>query len=159
VDLLTLFDSGAPTPIADRTNIATLTQDDLIWRMLQQAGAGTWTEEAFGALPYERRLAELMNTAKAVGKASPDIRVADIERLVALFSHSLEALSHYAPQRYDGRVVVLHAQDEARVSISDTLGWEQYCADVVSVPVGGTHQTMLNPQHVPLLAKQLRPYL
>ncbi|WP_439379281.1 SDR family NAD(P)-dependent oxidoreductase [Amycolatopsis lexingtonensis] len=70
----------------------------------------------------------------------------------------------YTPARYDGRVVLLRAQDPHPLTTAldprylrtdDTLGWDAYCPalDVVRVP--GDHVSMIDPPHVTELAAAL----
>ncbi|RSD20824.1 type I polyketide synthase [Amycolatopsis eburnea] len=70
----------------------------------------------------------------------------------------------YTPARYDGRVLLLRAQDPHPLTTAldprylrtdDTLGWDAHCPalDVVRVP--GDHVSMIDPPHVAALAAAL----
>ncbi|WP_370962129.1 beta-ketoacyl synthase N-terminal-like domain-containing protein [Amycolatopsis sp. cg9] len=70
----------------------------------------------------------------------------------------------YTPERYDGRVVLLRAQDPHPLTTAldprylrtdDALGWDAHCPalDVVRVP--GDHVSMIDPPHVAALAAAL----
>ncbi|KDN18053.1 type I polyketide synthase [Amycolatopsis rifamycinica] len=70
----------------------------------------------------------------------------------------------YRPGRYDGRVVLLRAQDPHPLTTAldprylrtdDTLGWDEYCGDLDVVRVPGDHVSMIDPPHVAVLAERL----
>ncbi len=70
----------------------------------------------------------------------------------------------YTPQRYDGRVVLLRAQephplttalDPRYLRTDDALGWDRYCRDLEVVRVPGDHVSMIDPPHVAVLAERL----
>ncbi|GHF96250.1 MULTISPECIES: type I polyketide synthase [Amycolatopsis] len=70
----------------------------------------------------------------------------------------------YTPQRYDGRVVLLRAQephplttalDPRYLRTDDTLGWDAHCGDLEVVRVPGDHVSMIDPPHVAVLAERL----
>ncbi|MDX3195752.1 thioesterase domain-containing protein, partial [Streptomyces sp. MN03-5084-2B] len=70
----------------------------------------------------------------------------------------------YAPHRYDGRVLLLRAQDPHPLTTAldprylrtdDTLGWDAHCGDLQVVRVPGDHVSMIDPPHVAVLAERL----
>ncbi|SEF20356.1 phthiocerol/phenolphthiocerol synthesis type-I polyketide synthase D [Amycolatopsis pretoriensis] len=70
----------------------------------------------------------------------------------------------YTPQRYDGRVLLLRAQephpltttlDPRYLRTDDTLGWDEYCTDLEVVRVPGDHVSMIDPPHVAVIAAAL----
>jgi phthiocerol/phenolphthiocerol synthesis type-I polyketide synthase D len=70
----------------------------------------------------------------------------------------------YTPGRYDGRVVLLRAQDPHPLTTAldprylrtdDTLGWDEYCGGLEVVRVPGDHVSMIDPPHVAVLASAL----
>lgn len=70
----------------------------------------------------------------------------------------------YAPERYDGRVLLLRAQDPHPLTTTldprylrtdDTLGWDEYCPDLEVARVPGDHVSMIDPPHVTALAAEL----
>lgn len=70
----------------------------------------------------------------------------------------------YAPERYDGRVLLLRAQDPHPLTTAldprylrtdDTLGWDEYCTDLEVVRLPGDHVSMIDPPHVSALAAAL----
>ena len=77
--------------------------------------------------------------------------------LFDVFKTHIEALLHYTPQPYDGRIVLLRSSDERDLWHRDpTLGWGSLSTkplDIYAVP--GDHVTMLEPPHLKTLAAQL----
>jgi thioesterase domain-containing protein len=77
--------------------------------------------------------------------------------LFDVFKTHIEALLHYTPQPYDGRIVLLRSSDERDAWHRDpTLGWGSLSTkplDIYAVP--GDHVTMLEPPHLKTLAAQL----
>ncbi|MGW4063034.1 SDR family NAD(P)-dependent oxidoreductase [Amycolatopsis sp. NPDC004747] len=70
----------------------------------------------------------------------------------------------YTPHGYDGRVVLLRAQDPHPLTTAldprylrtdDTLGWDEYCPALEVVRVPGDHVSMIDPPHVRVLAERL----
>ncbi|MEV4052482.1 SDR family NAD(P)-dependent oxidoreductase [Amycolatopsis sp. NPDC049688] len=70
----------------------------------------------------------------------------------------------YRPAPYDGRVVLLRAQDPHPLTTAldprylrtdDTLGWDEYCGALEVVRVPGDHVSMIDPPHVAVLAERL----
>ncbi|MDS0138816.1 MULTISPECIES: polyketide synthase [unclassified Amycolatopsis] len=70
----------------------------------------------------------------------------------------------YTPQTYDGRVVLLRAQephpltttlDPRYLRTDDALGWDEHCRDLEVVRVPGDHVSMIDPPHVAVLAERL----
>ncbi|MGW5719835.1 beta-ketoacyl synthase N-terminal-like domain-containing protein [Amycolatopsis sp. NPDC003865] len=70
----------------------------------------------------------------------------------------------YTPTPYDGRVLLLRARephpltttlDPRYLRTDDTLGWDEYCADLDVVRVPGDHVSMIDPPHVAAVAAAL----
>ncbi|VVJ18245.1 Polyketide synthase modules and related proteins [Amycolatopsis camponoti] len=70
----------------------------------------------------------------------------------------------YAPERYDGRVLLLRARDPHPLTTTldprylrtdDTLGWDEYCPGLEVARVPGDHVSMIDPPHVTALAAEL----
>ncbi|MEU4520564.1 SDR family NAD(P)-dependent oxidoreductase [Amycolatopsis sp. NPDC024027] len=70
----------------------------------------------------------------------------------------------YTPERYDGRVVLLRAQDPHPLTTAldprylrtdDALGWDAHCGALEVVRVPGDHVSMIDPPHVAVLAERL----
>jgi phthiocerol/phenolphthiocerol synthesis type-I polyketide synthase D len=70
----------------------------------------------------------------------------------------------YTPVRYEGRVLLLRAQDPHPLTTAldprylrtdDTLGWDEHCGDLEVVRVPGDHVSMIDPPHVAVLAAAL----
>jgi phthiocerol/phenolphthiocerol synthesis type-I polyketide synthase D len=70
----------------------------------------------------------------------------------------------YTPERYDGRVLLLRAQDPHPLTTTldprylrtdDTLGWDEYCPALEVARVPGDHVSMIDPPHVSALAAEL----
>ncbi|WP_410671751.1 beta-ketoacyl synthase N-terminal-like domain-containing protein [Amycolatopsis sp. cmx-4-68] len=70
----------------------------------------------------------------------------------------------YTPRHYDGRVVLLRAQDPHPLTTAldprylrtdDTLGWDAFCGGLEVVRVPGDHVSMIDPPHVAALASAL----
>jgi phthiocerol/phenolphthiocerol synthesis type-I polyketide synthase D len=70
----------------------------------------------------------------------------------------------YTPERYDGRVLLLRAQDPHPLTTTldprylrtdDTLGWDEYCPALEVARVPGDHVSMIDPPHVTALAAEL----
>ena len=68
-----------------------------------------------------------------------------------------EIISDFIPERYDGPVLLLKAEDESgiiidNINLSD-LGWSQYCKNLTIQRVSGNHITMINPEHSVFVSK------
>ncbi|MET9000823.1 SDR family NAD(P)-dependent oxidoreductase [Amycolatopsis sp. NPDC004169] len=70
----------------------------------------------------------------------------------------------YTPQRHDGRVVLLRAQephplttalDPRYLRTDDALGWDAHCRALEVVRVPGDHVSMIDPPHVAVLADRI----
>ncbi|MEV4145575.1 beta-ketoacyl synthase N-terminal-like domain-containing protein [Amycolatopsis sp. NPDC049691] len=70
----------------------------------------------------------------------------------------------YTPEPYDGRVLLLRAQDPHPLTTTldprylrtdETLGWDAYCTDLDVVRVPGDHVSMIDPPHVAAVAAAL----
>ncbi|MEV5714916.1 SDR family NAD(P)-dependent oxidoreductase [Amycolatopsis mediterranei] len=70
----------------------------------------------------------------------------------------------YTPESYDGRVVLLRAQDPHPLTTAldprylrtdDALGWDTHCDALEVVRVPGDHVSMIDPPHVAVLAERL----
>ncbi|MEU8636115.1 beta-ketoacyl synthase N-terminal-like domain-containing protein [Amycolatopsis sp. NPDC048633] len=70
----------------------------------------------------------------------------------------------YTPERYDGRVLLLRAQDPHPLTTAldprylrtdDTLGWDEFCPGLEVARVPGDHVSMIDPPHVTALAAEL----
>ncbi|WP_265049876.1 SDR family NAD(P)-dependent oxidoreductase, partial [Amycolatopsis mediterranei] len=70
----------------------------------------------------------------------------------------------YTPGSYDGRVVLLRAQDPHPLTTAldprylrtdDALGWDTHCGALEVVRVPGDHVSMIDPPHVAVLAERL----
>jgi aspartate racemase len=76
-------------------------------------------------------------------------------RLRELYKAHLEALRHYEPGAYSGRVLLLRARDEQAGADDPLLGWGAL-AQVEAVDLPGDHYTILSAPHVERLATALR---
>jgi thioesterase domain-containing protein/acyl carrier protein len=71
-----------------------------------------------------------------------------------------QALHRYFPSRYEGKVLLLRAQDRERFSTADpTLGWGPFAPQLLLGEVPGDHLGILKPPHVQALAAQVNPHL
>ena len=86
----------------------------------------------------------------------------ETRRRFAVYEATVRSAERFRPKRWDGRGVLVRAVDQAedhagkRAAAGSDLGWARYLADLTleAVP-GATHQTLLTPPHVSVLAARL----
>jgi hypothetical protein len=75
-----------------------------------------------------------------------------------------EAVKNYIPEKYDGRIDLFRVNSSIYQSEegydNDELGWEEFAAGGLTIhPVPGNHGTLLDIQHVEILASKLKVLL
>jgi amino acid adenylation domain-containing protein/FkbM family methyltransferase len=138
--------------------------------------------ELFGeALPISReeldqfegdeRIGYVMRTALDLNLLPPDIDVAQVRLLLAVFKTNARAMRRYLPQVYPGAVTLLKTTEQtaaspysepspdeqvANTTQDSTRGWRDLAAGGVRViDIPGEHRTIVNNPHVETLALRI----
>jgi len=147
VSLLALIDSRAPGSLPESSN--PVDGSSLVAMLARELGGGS----ASG-------LDGVVERAKAEGLLPPEIRDAEVRRLLEVLRSNLKALRGYLPGIYPGRVTLFRAADATAHHRDPTLGWGEIAAGGVEVhQVPGDHYSMLREPHVHALAGELRARL
>jgi thioesterase domain-containing protein len=122
----------------------------------------------------EQRLAYLLAHGKHSLTTLPVVDAEQLQRLWRVFVGNVRAFSNYAPQTYQGPVLLLRADDlrftlstETAVAprpgvtdIDTTLGWTQYVKGGIEVhTVPGNHYTLMKRPGINVIADRLRQHL
>jgi phthiocerol/phenolphthiocerol synthesis type-I polyketide synthase E len=91
----------------------------------------------------------------------PDFGLAEIRQFLHLFKVHGQAMRHYIPQAYPGRIIFFRASEQNEVNPKNPeLPWIDVAGggiEVIEVP--GNHITMNYSPHVQVMAQQLRGYI
>lgn len=167
VRMLALLDSLVPRRHARKTDGDWVTNPPKEWESITYRATGFLAE--LGAPKGTRLQADpgdsvstadellhcLLEQSIALGLVPPDTGITQIRRLWRVYEANSEAMYHYIPDGFPGRITLLHARDNG-LAVRD-YGWEgvaQQPLDVHTVP--GDHHTMLSPSHAPTLAETLQ---
>ncbi len=108
----------------------------------------------------QQELRALLEGTPGVGEELPERPLAELRALWAVFSHNLRISREYVPGPYSGSLVLLRAEEAAKVEgRREDLGWETLAARVEVHPVPGNHFSLIAPPHVGHLANRLRELL
>ncbi|HEU4328800.1 MAG TPA: amino acid adenylation domain-containing protein, partial [Roseiflexaceae bacterium] len=157
VALLALIDSWAPTeapvPAPDDAALLGWFAADL-GRTL---GADLRVSaETFAQIAPERRLAYVLDQARAAQVLPPDIGEREVEQYIAVFKASLTAMGSYPRRPYAGRATLFRAGDRPLDQAGPTLGWEGLVAGGVALHVlPGDHYSIVRQPNVAALAEQI----
>lgn len=139
-----LFDTGMPGPRTGR---------DAMRRSLARRGAPSGR--------FRRRLRRLVKkTRRGLNILRIRIFGNTVERIHrhVLDTHK-QAMRHYVPEPFPGRLVYFHPEEEGPGRLNPAL-WASLAEEgLTCVPVPGSHQTMMRPPHVTVLADRLRECL
>ncbi|WP_372662577.1 beta-ketoacyl synthase N-terminal-like domain-containing protein [Amycolatopsis kentuckyensis] len=162
VDVVVLIDSILPLPAAGKPADLLLDRFDRfaehIWRTYGVPFAIPRAELA--TLDEDTQIRRVM---QRLAEQVPDLGAGVLRHQYESYVDARVA-ERYAPERYDGRVLLLRAQDPHPLTTTldprylrtdDTLGWDAYCADLEVVRVPGDHVSMIDPPHVAAVAAAL----
>ncbi len=162
VDVVVLIDSILPLPAAGKP------ADLLLDRFDRFAEHVSRTYGVPFAIPREELAtldedAQIRWVMQSLAEQVPDLGTGVLRHQYESYVDA-RAAERYAPERYDGRVLLLRAQDPHPLTTTldprylrtdDTLGWDEYCADLEVVRVPGDHVSMIDPPHVAVVAAAL----
>lgn len=137
------------------------------------AAFAEYVERTYGApltLPYEELA--LLDDAGQVDLVVKELEAA-VEPPPAVLEHQrtsyldLRSGERHAPGPYDGRTLLLAAEDAAPHTVRDTryertdaaLGWDAYCTALTVRSVPGHHLSLLDPPAVELVAARTAAFL
>jgi thioesterase domain-containing protein len=107
-------------------------------------------------LSQRERLNVLLECARRAGKLMLDTGIEYLERIFAVYSANADAILHYHPQPYTGRIVLIRALDNpSKITDDRTLGWERYASNIEVYDIPGNHFSILRPPYVRDLAKKI----
>jgi amino acid adenylation domain-containing protein len=134
------------------------TNDEIL---LSLAGDLALSREVLAALPPAERVEAIVRAAKAAGALSPDVALADVRRLLAVYRANVEAGLAYVPPAYPGSALLFRAAaDEPRPDIDLDLGWRERIGGGLEVcRVPGSHRLMVAAPQVEVVAERLRERL
>ncbi|MEV6643087.1 SDR family NAD(P)-dependent oxidoreductase [Amycolatopsis sp. NPDC051371] len=162
VDLVVLIDTILPLPAPGKP------ADLLLDRFDRFAEHVSRTYGVPFAIPRDA-LAELEEHAQirwvmdSLAEQVPDLGAGVLRHQYESYVDARVA-ERYTPERYDGRVLLLRAQephpltttlDPRYLRTDDTLGWDEFCPDLEVARVPGDHVSMIDPPHVAALAAEL----
>lgn len=150
VRFLGLLDSRAPIPaMRDRPTDRDSLARGFVATSARVAGREPPAPPASGAAD------EVMSALRAAGVLPPGWDEATIRRRCDVFASVVTSFFHH-PQRALATPVHLFEAEEVHPDHPrpDSLGWEDH-AQVERAPIGGTHFTLLAPQHIDRLARTL----
>ncbi len=158
VALLVLFDSWTPRaetapPSDDVTLLAWFAHD--LGRMYGKTPQ--LSIDDLRRIEPELRLRFVIEQASAENLLPPDIGEQQIRRGLQVFAANQQAMVHYRPRPYAGRVALFRASEHPVADLPDpALGWNDLVEGGVAMDViPGDHYAMLRPPQVQLLAERL----
>jgi thioesterase domain-containing protein len=123
---------------------------------------GTGHREKLTVLAGEERWAYVANLFKAHTRLSSQVGVEQCKRLVAVHQGLVEAVQGYTPERkYHGQLMLFRATDPPPEAPDwYVTGWQAVCDQPIQMyTVRGTHDSLLEPPQVALLAQQVQACL
>ncbi|HVL97833.1 MAG TPA: thioesterase domain-containing protein [Egibacteraceae bacterium] len=157
VALLALLDPAPPGAGADGDDSAA---GEPLLGFVQHLGL--WPDDltVFGSglsqLDPSEQLACVLEQARRAGLVPPDLEVSELDRQLAVFTSNLEAMRHYAPAPYTGRVTLVEAAGSRHGRAMHGARWDDLAlGGLVRHTVPGDHSTMLRRPHVGVLAERL----
>jgi amino acid adenylation domain-containing protein len=164
IALLALIDSWAPSPGAmpEYDDAEILTEFFLDLCRIHNRNISVSPETLIAELrPLGSRhqLEHLLDRARRLDVLPSDADLPQIGRLLETFKANLQAVQHYAPQSFDGCLILFRADDEDQALVDSSLGWRELARQVEVQSVSGDHYSILNPPHVRTLAEGVKNYL
>jgi thioesterase domain-containing protein len=101
-------------------------------------------------------LTDLLERAHALSLWPADIDLPQVQRMLAVYAANLQAVAHYQPQPYPGRLTLLRAGANSDAIADSTLGWSRLVDDVECYVMSGDHFSMLRAPGVEVLAERMR---
>ncbi len=114
-------------------------------------------------MPFEARMAALLEEARAVGVLPTELDEAHMQGLFERFSRNLDAAERYVPSEFAGRVTLFRAMNRPggkRAGAKLAAAWRKVVGDGLTIcDVPGDHYGMLQEPHVRTLAERLQACL
>jgi thioesterase domain-containing protein/acyl carrier protein len=165
-----LFDTWAPR-VARK--LAAVDEPTLLTELVRdhasQAGREIQLDpEPLRRMSPESQLEAILALVQDAGLAPPDLGVSWLRAFLRGYKRRARALQTYEPAVHDGRVILLRASEirsEAAGHLAErgidpaepTHGWGELAAEPVEAhPVPGSHETLLAPPHVEVVAVRLQ---
>jgi thioesterase domain-containing protein len=161
VGLLALLDSWAPVESAsfsgDEISIVTWFARDLIGLSGKELHI---SERELGGLGAEERLDYVLEQARAQNIVPAELETQQLKQYLEVFKANIEAMEAYRPRGYEGRVVLMRAEQQPAGEHEGTLGWSRFVAGEIDVQtIAGNHYTLVRAPQVEVLAARLSAYL
>jgi amino acid adenylation domain-containing protein len=112
----------------------------------------------------DTRLRWLLDRARGHAGVAPDTTLAEFREAFTSYRatvlRSAEVVARYAPAPWAGRLLLLRARSRQLGRAEPTLGWEAFTTGPIEVAdLPGSHETLLEPPHVPAVAERLDRWL
>lgn len=153
VALLTLLDS----PGGEQLQVH-LQGDAEVFAYLLNVGTNTTvSSEQLQSLPPDQRLGYFLKNGGMARELLPELDVEQIQPFMDIFQRNIEALKHYHPQPYPGRILFFRASDRDSITPAHPeRAWLDLAAGGVEIhEVPGNHITMNFSPHVKAIADPL----
>ncbi|HEX6075175.1 MAG TPA: amino acid adenylation domain-containing protein [Micromonosporaceae bacterium] len=111
--------------------------------------------DAWRAMPSGGRVEAALAVLETEELVPADLRE-ELRTRIRVFAANWRAFYDYRPDPYDGALALLSASEEPN---GDWDRWRALCGALDHRMVPGNHYTMLQPPHLPVLAKTLRVFL
>ncbi|OBZ14240.1 hypothetical protein A8L34_09800 [Bacillus sp. FJAT-27264] len=116
-----------------------------------------WQEE-FLQMDVSSRLDRLI-TCEEVRKRYGNNDSTFVKQRLELLLNHIHLLWTYAPQPYDGSLLVVSAEDTAQKFIDPALGWNRLATNLKALIIPGDHYSFIQEPHVEHIAKQILKYV
>jgi thioesterase domain-containing protein len=161
VGLLALFDTVAIVPPLPDTNINKFLLGNFAYDLGLLPTQFTVSQKQFQHLSADSILHAVWEQGGIANIFPPDIHFSQVRRMFNTYKANVQAAQQYIPAAYSGRLVLFKASAQLDNDVQESgRHWHSLAKDgleVYSVP--GDHITMLDEQHVSVLAAHLRTFL
>ncbi|MDF5723207.1 MAG: amino acid adenylation domain-containing protein [Rhizonema sp. PD37] len=109
----------------------------------------------------KEQLNHILEQAKMLDILPPEVGIQQMHRVLKVFKANLQALYHYTPQPYSGRIILFRACEQVvEVTPHPTRGWGELAAGGIETHnIPGDHYAIVQEPHVQILAEVLKAHL
>jgi amino acid adenylation domain-containing protein len=154
VGLLALLDTSLAVAGSAPADDADLMTTFVLDRGLPQEQAAACTRELRQSAPVDR-LARMRAILLREALVPPDLELATLHQLFALFGANFAAGRAYRPRFFAGKIDLFAARESLETPSRSAAGWSKLAAEVAVHPMPGGHFTMLQEPHVQRVAERL----